>query len=81
MIYFDKVSKIYIDNSLALDNINLSIEPKEFISIVGHSGAGKTTLLRMLLAEEEPSKGSVLYGSTNIHKLSRNEITNYRRQV
>ena len=81
MIYFDKVSKIYIDNSLALDNINLSIEPKEFISIVGHSGAGKTTLLRMLLAEEEPSKGSVFYGSTNIHKLSRKELTNFRRKV
>ena len=81
MIYFDKVSKIYIDNSLALDNINLSIEPKEFISIVGHSGAGKTTLLRMLLAEEEPTKGSVFYGSTNIHKLSRKDLTNFRRKV
>ena len=81
MIYFEKVSKIYIDNSLALDNINLSIEPKEFISIVGHSGAGKTTLLRMLLAEEEPTKGSVFYGSTNIHKLSRKDLTNFRRKV
>lgn len=81
MIYFDQVSKIYIDNSLALDNINLSIEPKEFISIVGHSGAGKTTLLRMLLAEEEPTKGSVFYGSTNIHKLSRKDLTNFRRKV
>ena len=81
MIYFDNVSKIYSDNSLALENINLSIEPKEFVSIVGHSGAGKTTLLRMFLAEEEPSSGSVFYGSTDIHKLPRKDLASFRRKV
>ena len=52
MIYFDRVSKVYADDSVALDEVSFSVEPGEFISIVGHSGAGKTTLVKMLLAEE-----------------------------
>jgi len=48
MIYFDDVCKVYGDNSSALEHVTLSIEPKEFVSIVGHAGAGKTTLLTLL---------------------------------
>ena len=81
MIYFNKVSKIYQDKSIALDNITLSIEPDEFVSIVGHSGAGKTTFLKMLLAEEKPSEGTVFFQSIDIHKLRRNEMNHFRRRV
>ena len=81
MIYFDKVSKVYRDDSLALDEVSLSIEPKEFISIVGHSGAGKTTLLRMLLVEDRPSEGSVFFESSDIHQFSRSELSNFRRKI
>ena len=51
MIHFDKVSKIYLDKSVALEEVSFSIDPKEFVSIVGHSGAGKTTLVKMILGE------------------------------
>lgn len=81
MIYFDKVTKIYPDQSLALDNVTLSILPKEFISIVGHSGAGKTTLLKMLLAEEKPTEGNVYFESQDIHELDKNKINNLRRKI
>lgn len=81
MIYYDKVSKIYSDDSVALDNITFSIEPKEFVSLVGHSGAGKTTVLKMLLAEERPSSGSVLFESKNVSKLRKNEINTIRRRI
>lgn len=81
MIYFEKVSKIYPNNSIGLENVSFSIEPKEFISVVGHSGAGKTTLLKMLLAEEKPSEGKVFFESTNIHNLNRNEINKFRRKL
>ncbi len=81
MIYFEKVSKVYPDQSVALDNISFGIEPNEFVSIVGHSGAGKTTLLKMLLAEERPTHGSVFFQSTNVHKLRRNEINHFRRRI
>jgi cell division transport system ATP-binding protein len=81
MIYFDKVSKVYSDESVALKDITLTIEPKEFVSIVGHSGAGKTTLIKLILAEERPTKGHVFFESIDIHKIKGKEITNLRRKI
>ena len=81
MIVFDRVSKIYPDNSVALDEVTLSIEPREFVSIVGPSGAGKTTLLKLFLAEERPTEGAIYYESTNIHKLNKKETDAFRRKV
>jgi len=81
MIVFDKVSKIYTDESVALENVSITIEPKEFVSIVGHSGAGKTTLIKMLLAEEKPTSGRVLFESLDVHNLKRSEIHHFRRKI
>jgi len=81
MIYFDKVSKVYPDDTLALDSVSFTVEPKEFVTIVGHSGAGKTTLLKMLIAEDRPSKGSVFFESSNIHKLGKGAVSKLRRRI
>jgi len=81
MIYFDKVSKIYSSDSPVLDDINLAVDPGEFISIVGHSGAGKTTLLKLLLAEERPTEGTVFFESTNIHTLKHKDLIKLRRKI
>jgi len=81
MIIFENVSKVYPDNSVALDDVTLSIEPKEFVSIVGPSGAGKTTLLKLFLAEELPTNGNIYYDSVNIHSLGRRGINEFRRKV
>lgn len=81
MIYFDKVTKLYRDGTPALEDVTLSISPKEFISIVGHSGAGKTTLLKMLLAEERPSAGSVFFESVDVQTLPKSSLHHYRRKI
>src|SRR3989344_2071142 len=81
MIHFDKVSKIYPGDVTALDDINFSILPGEFVSIVGHSGAGKTTLLKMILVEESPSSGVVFFESTDIHALHPRDISKFRRRI
>lgn len=81
MIYFDKVSKLYRDSAPALEDVTLSIAPKEFVTIVGHSGAGKTTLLRMLLAEERPTSGNVYFESVDVHDLPKNALHHYRRKL
>ena len=81
MIYFDKVSKIYPDESIALQDVTFSIEPQEFVSIVGHSGAGKTTLLKLILAEERPSDGRVFFESVDIQSLRNKEVPKYRRKI
>lgn len=81
MIYFDKVSKIYTEGIPAVEDIELSVEPGEFLSIVGHSGAGKTTLLKMLFAEVAPSAGAVYFGSRNIAELSHPDLLHLRRSI
>jgi len=81
MIYFDKVSKVYSPTSVALEDIDFEIKPKEFISIVGQSGAGKSTLLRLLMAEEKPSEGKVYFDSQDIHLISKNDLYKMRRRV
>jgi len=81
MIHFDNVSKIYSDDSVALNGVTFSIDPQEFVSIVGHSGAGKSTLLKMLLAEERPSEGSVFFESVDVHGLSKKETIKLRRRI
>lgn len=81
MIYFDKVTKQYRDGTPALEDVTLSVGPKEFVSIVGQSGAGKTTLIKMLLAEERPTAGSVFFEEVDIHDLRPSQLHNYRRKI
>lgn len=81
MIHFDKVTKIYPDESKALVDVSFVIEPKEFVSIVGHSGAGKSTLIKMILGEENPTKGKIFYESSDISTLGKKEITELRRKI
>jgi len=81
MIYFDNVSKVYPDGTVALDGVTLSVKPGEFISIVGHSGAGKTTLMKLLLGEERPTSGGVSFDSVNIQKVHSKDMPQLRRRI
>ena len=81
MIYFNNVFKVYNEESKALDDVCLAVTAGEFVSVVGHSGAGKTTLVKMILAEENPTDGTVFFESINIHKLKNNDLTKLRRRI
>ena len=65
MIEFKNVSKIYGDNA-AVDKINLTINPGDFVCFIGTSGSGKTTLMRMINRMLKPSKGDVFFKGQNI---------------
>ena len=82
MIYFDKVTKTYYaDVPPAVADITLSVDPGEFVSIVGHSGAGKTTLLKMLFAEVIPTEGTVYFGELEVPRLSNGDLLKLRRNI
>jgi spermidine/putrescine transport system ATP-binding protein len=57
-VVIDRVSKRYGDQ-LAVDDLSLTIQPGEFISLLGPSGCGKTTTLRMIAGFEEPDAGDI----------------------
>mgnify|MGYP001564266645 FL=1 len=84
MITFQNVSKIYNNNShsqIALEDVSFHIEPKEFVSLVGKSGAGKSTVIKLLIGEERPTKGRVIFSSYDVNKLKRRELPQLRRRI
>ncbi len=81
MIYFNSVKKEYPKDTVALEDITLSINAGEFVSIVGHSGAGKTTLIKLILAEESPSEGTVFFESLDVNRLKNRQLTELRRRI
>ncbi len=81
MIELKNISKVYGADVHGLRDINLSIEPGEFVCIVGTSGAGKTTLAKMLIAEERPTRGNIKIGGWDITKIKRRDIPYLRRQI
>ena len=57
-VALERVTKRYGDQ-LAVDDLSLTIEPGEFLSLLGPSGCGKTTTLRMIAGFEEPDAGDI----------------------
>lgn len=81
MLYFENVRKEYPGGFIVLDDINLTIDKGELVSVVGHSGAGKTTLIKMILAEEKPSVGKISFHSSQIPKLKGSDLVEFRRKI
>ena len=79
MIKFRNVSKQYKNGTYALKDINLDINPGEFVFIVGASGAGKSTLMKLLYHEELPTSGIVTIGGKDVGQLSNEEVPSIRR--
>jgi cell division transport system ATP-binding protein len=81
MLIFENVTKRFGDDLIALDDINLEIEPGEFVFITGHSGSGKTTLLNLLIQEFLPTNGKITFEDCNVGKLRGNKVAKHRQQI
>lgn len=82
IIQFIKVTKRYIKGKItALENVNLSIDKGEFVTLVGASGAGKSTLIRLLVREELPSAGKIIVAGRDITRIKERDLPYYRRNV
>tara|TARA_B100001939_G_scaffold66476_1_gene55302 strand:- start:204 stop:860 length:657 start_codon:yes stop_codon:yes gene_type:complete len=79
MIETKAVTKNFGDLQV-LKGIDLSINEKEIVSIVGKSGAGKTTLLQLLGTLEKPSSGDILIQGKNVSKLQEKELASFRNK-
>ena len=81
MLIMSDVSKVYPGGSVALQDVNVHIEPGEFVLVVGPSGAGKSTFIKMLFREVLPTTGSIFVNGMDILSLSPKEIPFMRRQL
>jgi len=81
MIKFKQIYKIYPPDCRALEDINLIISEQEFICVAGRSGAGKSTLIRLLIREEAPSQGQILWHNHDIFQIQNRDLPFWRRQI
>ena len=81
MLIMSDVSKVYPGGSVALQDVNVHIEPGEFVFVVGPSGAGKSTFIKMLFREVLPTTGSIFVNGVDILSLTPKEIPFMRRQL
>ena len=73
------ITKSY-GNLRVLKGIDLEINEKEVVSIVGASGAGKTTLLQILGTLDKPDSGEVMYKGQNVNRLNQRSLASFRNK-
>jgi putative ABC transport system ATP-binding protein len=78
----NNLTKVYGRGSAAvkaLSEVNLSVEPQEFVAIMGPSGSGKSTLLHLLGGLDAPTAGRVLLDGNDMTKMDDTSLTKLRR--
>jgi len=83
LIEIKKLNKAYESGNecvMALVDVDLNIERREFISVMGPSGSGKSTLLTILGGLNHPTKGDVVVDDIPIYKLSLEKLADFGRE-
>lgn len=82
MIKFENVYKQYEKkDKYALEDVNLFINKGDFVFLVGSSGAGKSTFIRLLLREQQITKGKLTINDVDVDTLTQRTIPKFRRNI
>ena len=84
MIQISNLQKIFHTEDMetwALNDVNLSVKPGEFIAIMGPSGCGKSTLLNILGLLDTPTRGSYILNGVEVSRMKENERVDVRKGV
>ena len=84
MILCENLVKIYKTKDsevLALQGLELTVQPKELVAIIGNSGSGKSTFLNMIGGLARPSAGRLFVDGKNLFKLTDKELADYKRNT
>jgi len=82
-VYFQKRQSIIGRKTTihAVDDVTITIDPGEILSLVGESGSGKSTLARTIVKLNEPTSGQIFYHGQDVFKQTRKETKQLRRRV
>ena len=81
LVRLEDVTKTYhtvAGEFTALKSIDLTINPGEFVAVVGKSGSGKSTLINMIAGIDRPTSGEVWMGEAAVHTLSEGQLAKWR---
>ncbi len=84
MIKIEGVNKIYTTDEIetqALENVNIEIKEREFVSIMGPSGCGKSTLLNIIGLLDTPSSGKIIINDTDVTQMNDKQLATFRNQT
>ena len=82
LVIMQNVRKVYeSSNTVALDNVSLTIEDGEFVFLVGPSGSGKTTLMKLITGEVRPTSGRVVVNDFDMGTIKRRRLPKMRRTL
>ena len=81
MIEFKHVTKTYNTGTEAVHDASFVIEKGEFCFLVGKSGSGKSTLIKLILKEEQPTKGNIIIDGKDITHIKKSRIPYLRRSM
>ncbi len=81
MLEIKNLTKIYEGGVLALDNVSFSVQPGEFLAVIGLSGSGKSTLLRCINRLVEPTAGQVIWNGIDVTNANQSELRLIRRKI
>ncbi|MCD9026211.1 ABC transporter ATP-binding protein [Cohnella silvisoli] len=84
MIHCEGLVKIFKTDDIevvALQGLNMTVEPGEMMAIIGNSGSGKSTLLNILGGLDRPSAGQAVVGQWNLLKMSMEQLIEYKRKT
>jgi cell division transport system ATP-binding protein len=81
MISLQRVTKVYRNDVTALEDVSIEIDKGEFVFVVGPSGSGKSTMIRLLLKQEEASRGEVFVAGKNLSRITSFKVPHLRRNI
>ena len=83
LVQTEHLTKVYGKGEtavIALDHVNLTVNPGEFVAVMGPSGCGKSTLLHLIGGLDRPTKGRVLLEGRDLSRLDDTQLTELRRR-
>ncbi len=81
MLEVQNLTKVYGDGTVALRDVSFTVEPGEFLIIIGLSGSGKSTLLRCINRLIDPTEGRILWDGVDVTAAQGEALRHVRRQI